>query len=94
MTGRDRPNVVLILADDMGFAGLGCMGSEIRTPNIDALAACGVTLSAGNRPMVARLSKLYEAWAAQVGVVDWSVCCQMWSACTARVWGSVRSIEQ
>ena len=37
-----RPNVILILADDMGFADLGCLGSEIRTPNIDALATKGV----------------------------------------------------
>ena len=41
----DRPNVILILVDDMGFADLGCMGSEIRTPNINRLAANGVTLS-------------------------------------------------
>lgn len=37
----DKPNVILILADDMGFADLGCTGSEIRTPNIDALARDG-----------------------------------------------------
>ena len=36
-----RPNIVLILADDMGYSDLGCMGSEIRTPNIDRLAANG-----------------------------------------------------
>ncbi|WP_164660884.1 arylsulfatase [Tropicibacter sp. Alg240-R139] len=41
-----RPNVILILADDMGFADLGCTGSEIRTPNIDALAKGGTLLSA------------------------------------------------
>ncbi len=46
MRGRDRPNVILILADDMGFADFGCMGSEIRTPNIDAMAARGLTLTA------------------------------------------------
>ena len=45
MTEAKRPNVILILADDMGFADLGCFGSEIRTPNIDALAAGGVALS-------------------------------------------------
>lgn len=37
-----RPNIVLILADDMGFSDLGCYGGEIRTPNIDSLAAIGV----------------------------------------------------
>jgi arylsulfatase len=40
-----RPNVVLILVDDMGFGDLGIMGSEIRTPNIDALARRGTLLS-------------------------------------------------
>ena len=34
-----RPNVVLIMADDFGFADLGCYGSEIQTPNLDTLAA-------------------------------------------------------
>ena len=37
-----RPNIVLILADDMGFSDLGCYGSEIHTPHIDHLAAQGV----------------------------------------------------
>ncbi len=40
-----RPNIVLILADDMGFADLGCTGSEIRTPHIDALARDGALLT-------------------------------------------------
>src|SRR5687767_2261873 len=37
-----RPNIVVILTDDMGFSDLGCYGGEIATPNLDALAAGGV----------------------------------------------------
>src|SRR6266550_8074072 len=40
--GATRPNIVIILADDMGFSDIGCYGSEISTPNLDALAAGGV----------------------------------------------------
>ncbi|RME94648.1 MAG: hypothetical protein D6772_14300 [Bacteroidetes bacterium] len=35
------PNVLVILVDDMGFSDLGCCGGEIRTPNLDQLAAQG-----------------------------------------------------
>lgn len=38
----DRPNVLLILVDDMGFSDLGCYGGEIDTPNLDRLAANGL----------------------------------------------------
>ena len=41
-----NPNVIVILADDMGFADLGCTGSEIRTPTLDKLADDGLLLSA------------------------------------------------
>jgi arylsulfatase len=37
-----RPNIVVILADDMGFSDIGCYGSEIPTPNLDRLAADGL----------------------------------------------------
>lgn len=42
MADRKRPNVVLILNDDMGFSDLGCYGGEIRTPSLDSLAAGGL----------------------------------------------------
>ncbi|MGE5362169.1 MAG: arylsulfatase [Bacteroidales bacterium] len=40
--GPRRPNVVIILGDDMGFSDMGMFGSEIKTPNLDALAKNGV----------------------------------------------------
>ena len=41
----ERPNIILILADDMGFSDIGCYGSEIRTPNLDRLAGRGLRFS-------------------------------------------------
>ncbi|MEE9369843.1 MAG: arylsulfatase [Sedimentisphaerales bacterium] len=41
-TSRNRPNIVLIMADDMGYSDLGCYGGEIQTPNLDKLAADGL----------------------------------------------------
>ncbi len=40
-----RPNILLIVADDMGYTDLGSFGGEIRTPNLDALAYDGVRLT-------------------------------------------------
>ncbi len=37
-----RPNIVLIMADDIGFSDLGCYGAEIETPNLDRLAQNGI----------------------------------------------------
>ncbi|MEA3365252.1 MAG: sulfatase-like hydrolase/transferase, partial [Candidatus Hydrogenedentes bacterium] len=40
--GQAHSNIVIILADDMGYSDLGCFGGEIETPNLDRLAANGV----------------------------------------------------
>ena len=41
----ERPNVILIMGDDIGFSDLGCFGSEIETPNLDRLADGGLRFS-------------------------------------------------
>jgi arylsulfatase len=40
--GAEKPNIIVILSDDMGFSDLGCYGGEINTPNLDRLATGGL----------------------------------------------------
>ncbi|WP_300601380.1 arylsulfatase [Niabella sp.] len=40
--GKGKPNILLICADDLGWSDIGCYGSEVKTPNLDLLAAQGV----------------------------------------------------
>jgi arylsulfatase len=42
VSAAERPNIVVMLVDDVGFSDIGCYGSEIPTPNLDALAAGGL----------------------------------------------------
>jgi arylsulfatase A-like enzyme len=66
-----RPNIVLILVDDMGYSDIGCYGSEIRTPNLDALAGKGLRFSQfynGARCCPTRASLLTGLYAHQAGV--------------------------
>src|SRR3546814_648569 len=44
-TAPDRPNIVILLADDWGFSDVGSFGAEFATPNIDALASAGMRFS-------------------------------------------------
>ncbi len=66
-----RPNIVLIMADDMGYSDIGCYGGEVRTPNLDRLAAGGVRFSQfynGARCCPTRASLLTGLYAHQAGV--------------------------
>ncbi|MFP4443550.1 MAG: sulfatase-like hydrolase/transferase, partial [Spirochaetia bacterium] len=45
MQEKSRPNIIVILVDDMGYSDIGCYGSEIRTPNLNGLARDGVRFS-------------------------------------------------
>src|SRR4051794_20336607 len=69
--GAGRPNVVLILADDLSYSDIGCYGSEIRTPNLDRLAAGGLRFTQfynGARCCPTRASLLTGLYAHQAGV--------------------------
>ena len=56
-TKPSRPNIVLIMADDLGFSDLGCYGGEIETPNLDRLAGQGMRFSQFYNCAVCRLSR-------------------------------------
>jgi arylsulfatase A len=46
--GNDRPNIIVIMADDLGYGDLSCYGAtSIQTPNIDRLAASGIRFTSG-----------------------------------------------
>jgi arylsulfatase len=66
-----KPNIVVILVDDMGFSDLGCYGSEIPTPNLDRLAAGGIRFTQfynGARCCPTRASLLTGLYAHQAGI--------------------------
>jgi arylsulfatase A-like enzyme len=66
-----RPNIVVILADDQGFSDWSCFGSEIPTPNIDALGAGGLSFTnffVTPRCSPSRAALLTGAWPHQAGM--------------------------
>ncbi len=68
-----RPNIVVILVDDMGFSDIGCYGSEIPTPHLDRLAANGLRFTQfynAARCCPTRASLLTGLYAHQAGVGD------------------------
>ena len=70
-TAADRPNVILIMADDMGFSDIGCYGGEINTPNLDQLASNGLRYTQfynGARCCPTRAALLTGLYAHQAGM--------------------------
>jgi arylsulfatase len=74
-----RPNIVLILVDDMGYSDLGCYGGEISTPNIDALASRGLRFTQTyntSRCCPSRATLLTGLYPHQAGVGWMTACAQ------------------
>ncbi len=68
--GAKQPNVLLILADDLGWSDLGCYGSEIETPTLDKLAANGLRFTnfySTAKCHSSRVSLLSGRWCRQAG---------------------------
>ncbi|MBM3965622.1 MAG: arylsulfatase [Planctomycetes bacterium] len=74
-SGGNPPNVLIVLADDLGYSDLGCYGGEISTPNIDRLAANGVRFSQfynSARCCPSRASLMTGLYPAQTGIGDFT----------------------
>ena len=72
-SSAQQPNILVILADDLGYSDLGCYGSEIPTPNIDALAAGGARLTqfyTSARCCPSRASLMTGLYPTQAGIGD------------------------
>ncbi len=89
-TNKDdnRPNILLIMVDDMGYSDLGCYGGEIQTPNIDQLATSGVRFTEMHncaRCCPTRASLLTGHYPHQVGINGMGVNLSMNAATIAEV---------
>ncbi len=70
---KKKPNIIVILADDMGYADIGCFGSETKTPNLDDMAAKGLKMTQfynASRCCPTRASLLTGLYQHQTGVGD------------------------
>jgi arylsulfatase A-like enzyme len=71
LSAAPRPNVIVIMSDDMGYSDLGCYGSEISTPNLDGLARDGLRYTQfynTGRCCPTRASLLSGLYAHQAGI--------------------------
>jgi arylsulfatase len=70
---KKRPNIIIILADDMGYSDIGCFGSETQTPNLDALGKSGIKMTQfynASRCCPTRASLMTGLYQHQAGVGD------------------------
>lgn len=70
-----QPNIIVILADDMGFSDLGCYGGEVHTPNLDKLAAEGLRFSQFYNCALcgpSRAALMTGLYPHQVGMTQWT----------------------
>jgi arylsulfatase A-like enzyme len=73
VTASEKPNIIIIMADDMGYSDIGCYGGEISTPNLDRLANGGVKFTQfynAARCCPTRASLLTGLYPHQAGVGD------------------------
>ncbi|TWU30672.1 Arylsulfatase precursor [Novipirellula artificiosorum] len=71
----DRPNIIVVLADDLGYSDLGCYGGEIPTPHIDALAKGGARFTQmynSARCCPTRASLMTGLYPTQAGIGDFT----------------------
>lgn len=69
----EKSNIILIMADDMGYSDIGCYGGDVQTPNLDALASSGLRFTQfynGARCCPTRASLMTGCYPHQVGIGD------------------------
>ena len=74
---QGRPNILLIMADDMGWSDIGCYGGEVRTPNLDGLASRGIRFTQfynNAKCSPTRASLLTGLYSQQVGEAAMGTC--------------------
>lgn len=67
----ERPNIMIIMVDDMGYSDMGCFGGEIHTPNLDGLASDGMRFTQffnSGRSCPSRAALMTGLYAQQVGI--------------------------
>lgn len=70
-----KPNIIVVLVDDMGYSDLGSFGGEVRTPNLDRLAANGLRFTQSYnsaRCCPSRASLLTGLYSHQAGIANFT----------------------